>query len=94
MFYVFKFSTFAGSNNADFHYMPSTGDLTVASGKTIAASTVSSYTLSLTATPDGTSAAGTTILTIEAKSTCGSGAAQFTAVLGLLFLAVFAPLSV
>ena len=86
---------FSGTNNAHFDYASTTGILTVASGTTIASATASSYTLTLTATPGGkvTSAAGTASLTINVQATC-SGATQVSAVLGLLFLAVFAPSSV
>ena len=81
---------YSGTNNAHFDYASTTGILTVATGTTIASATASSYTLTLTATPGGTvsSAAGTATLTIRVHPTCESGAAQFTAGLGIFFLAL------
>ena len=83
----------SGTNNAHFDYASGTGVLTVATGTTIANATVSSYTLTLTATPGGTvsSAAGTATLTVNVKPTCNSGAAQFIAGLGI-YLTVTASL--
>jgi len=83
------------SGTSDLTYTPATGVLTVANGKNIASATASTYTLTLTATPGGkvTSAAGSATLTVNVQATCG-GATQVSAVLGLLFLAVFASSSV
>jgi len=80
--------TFLGTNDGHFDY--TSGVLTVATGTTIASATASSYTLTLTATPGGTVSSddGTATLTINVQPTCDSGAAQFTAGLGIVFLAL------
>jgi len=84
----------SGTNDAHFEYVTTTGVLKVAAGTTIASTTAATYTLTLTATPGGTvtSAVGTATLTVNVKSDC-SGAAQLTAVLSMLTLAILAAVS-
>lgn len=77
---------FSGTDSAYFEY--SSGVLTVKTGTTIDSTTAFSYTLTLTATTEGSSADGTATLTVDVRATCDSGAAQFTAGLGIIFLAL------
>jgi len=87
------FQSIAGTDAATFSITAGTGAIVV--GGTALSTTVgTTYALTLTATPSGGSsvASGAITLTLTSASTC-SGAAQLTALLGVLLLSIMTAVS-
>jgi len=92
---LFHFYLITGSDSGSFDYDGTTGVLTV-KGTALSTTIGHTYDLTLTATASGgtapSAASGAIPLTLTVAATC-SGAAQLTALLGVLLLSVLTALS-